>query len=96
MADVSQSAVSHGFTPGASIAEKTRARVEDAARELRYRPNTIARSLRKRRSRITDVAAAYLQSHYYPEVVEALSRGLGERGYHVLLFTPDAGCHADP
>lgn len=96
LAGVLQSAVSHAFTPCASIAEEARARVEDAARELRYRPNAISRSLTKRRSCITDVAAAYLQNHYYPEVVEALSRGLHARGYHLLLFTPDAGRHADP
>ncbi|MGG5890664.1 LacI family DNA-binding transcriptional regulator [Falsiroseomonas sp. HC035] len=96
LAGVSQSAVSRAFTPGASIAEETRARVEDAARELGYRPNAIARSLATRRSRIIGVAAAYLQNHFYPEVLEALSRGLQARGYQLLLFTPDAGRHADP
>jgi DNA-binding LacI/PurR family transcriptional regulator len=96
LAGVSQSAVSRAFTPGASIAEETRARVEDAARELGYRPNAIARSLTTRRSRIIGVAAAYLQNHFYPEVLEALSRGLQARGYQLLLFTPDAGRHADP
>jgi DNA-binding LacI/PurR family transcriptional regulator len=96
LAGVSQSAVSRAFTPGASIAEETRARVENAARELGYRPNAIARSLTTRRSRIIGVATAYLQNHFYPEVLEALSRGLQARGYHLLLFTPDAGRHADP
>ncbi|WP_270933624.1 LacI family DNA-binding transcriptional regulator [Falsiroseomonas oryzae] len=96
LAGVSQSAVSRAFTPGASIARETRARVEDAARELGYRPNAIARSLTTRRSRIIGVAAAYLQNHFYPEVMEALSRGLHARGYHLLLFTPDAGRDADP
>ncbi|MGK7868103.1 LacI family DNA-binding transcriptional regulator [Falsiroseomonas sp. E2-1-a20] len=96
LAGVSQSAVSRAFTPGASIAEETRARVENAARELGYRPNAIARSLTTRRSRIIGVAAAYLQNHFYPEVLEALSRGLQARGYQLLLFTPDAGRHADP
>lgn len=96
LAGVSQSAVSRAFTPGASIADATRARVEDAARSLGYRPNAIARSLTTRRSRIIGVAAAYLQNHFYPDVIEALSRGLQACGYHILLFTPDAGRHADP
>lgn len=96
LAGVSQSAVSRAFTPGASIAEATRARVENAARSLGYRPNAIARSLTTRRSRIIGVAAAYLQNHFYPDVIEALSRALQARGYHILLFTADAGRHVDP
>jgi DNA-binding LacI/PurR family transcriptional regulator len=96
LAGVSQSAVSRAFTPGASIAEATRARVEDAARTLAYRPNAIARSLITRRSRIIGVASAYLQNQFYPEVFEVLSRALQARGYHILLFTAQADRHADP
>ena len=42
LADVSQSAVSRSFTPGASVAPETRARVLEAARKLGYRPNATA------------------------------------------------------
>ena len=45
LAEVSQSAVSRSFTPGASVAPETRARVLDAARKLGYRPNAIASTL---------------------------------------------------
>jgi len=96
LAKVSQSAVSRAFTPGASIAEPTRRRILEAARTLGYRPNAIARSLITRRSRIIGVAASYLQNLFYPDVLEALSRALRARGYQVLLFTPEAGRHADP
>ena len=96
LAGVSQSAVSRAFTPGASIAQGTRRRVLEAACELGYRPNAIARSLTTRRSRIIGVAASYLQNLFYPDVLEALSRRLRDRGYQVLLFTPEAGRHADP
>jgi DNA-binding LacI/PurR family transcriptional regulator len=95
-AGVSQSAVSRAFTPGASIAEDTRRKVEEAARALGYRPNAIARSLTTRRSRIIGVAAAYLQNQFYPEVLEAMSRGLRARGYQLLLLMPEHGRHADP
>jgi DNA-binding LacI/PurR family transcriptional regulator len=96
LAGVSQSAVSRAFTPGASIAAATRLKVVAAAQRLGYRPNAIARSLITRRSRIIGVAVAYLQNHFYPEVLEALSRGLQAHGYHLLLFTADAARHADP
>lgn len=95
-AGVSQSAVSRAFTPGASVSEETRARVLEAARALGYRPNALARAMITRRSRIIGVAMANLHNLLYPDVLEALSRGLRERGYQVLLFTPEAGRSADP
>lgn len=95
-AGVSQSAVSRAFTPGASVAPDTRARIEAAARDLGYRPNAIARSLITRRSRVVAVVAAYLRNHFYPDVLESLSRQLQGLGYHVLLFTADIHQPADP
>jgi DNA-binding LacI/PurR family transcriptional regulator len=96
LAGVSQSAVSRAFTPKASISEETRAKIVEAATALNYRPNVIARSLITRRSRIIGVVAAYLQNHFYPDVLEAMSARLKERGFHILLFTADASHPADP
>lgn len=96
LAGVSQSAVSRCFTPGASVSETTRQRIVKAARALGYRPNAIARSLITRRSRVIGLVVAYLQNHFYPDMLELMSRQLQERGYHILLFTADAGGHADP
>ena len=45
LANVSQSAVSRTFTPGASVSDDTKQRVLDAAKALGYRPNALARSL---------------------------------------------------
>jgi DNA-binding LacI/PurR family transcriptional regulator len=95
-AGVSQSAVSRAFTPGASISDDLRERVRSAAVALGYRPNAIARSLITARSRIIGIVAAYLQNHFYPDVLDALSRALQARGYHVLLFTADLSEAADP
>ncbi|MGL4636606.1 MAG: LacI family DNA-binding transcriptional regulator [Beijerinckiaceae bacterium] len=96
LAGVSQSAVSRTFTPGASVSRVAREKIKAAAAELGYRPNAIARSLITRRSRIIGVVAAYLQNHFYPEVLERLSQQLQEAGYHIMLFTADAQNAADP
>lgn len=96
LAGVSQSAVSRTFTPGASVAPATRAKVEEAAQRIGYRPNLIARSLITRRSRIIGVAVGYLQNQFYPQVLEALSNRLQARGYHLLLFTAPQDGNADP
>jgi len=91
LADVSQSAVSRTFTPGASVAPGTRERVMQAARELGYRPNAIARSLISGRSRMIGLVAAYLDNQFYPVVLERLARALQARGYHTLLFISEPG-----
>lgn len=89
LAQVSQSAVSRTFTPGASVSEATRIKVEEAARKLGYRPNAIARTLITRRSRIIGVVMSYLENQFYPVVLEKLSQRLQRDGYHVLLFITD-------
>ncbi len=86
LAEVSQSAVSRSFTPGASVAPETRARVLEAARKLGYRPNAIASTLSTRRSRMIAVVLSHLQNQFYPVVIETLSQRLQKDGYHVLLF----------
>jgi DNA-binding LacI/PurR family transcriptional regulator len=96
LAGVSQSAVSRAFTPGASVSRDTRERINVAAQELGYRPNAIARSLITRRSRIIGLVAAYLQNHFYPDVLERLSARLRDEGYHLMLFTADGRDGADP
>jgi DNA-binding LacI/PurR family transcriptional regulator len=85
-AGVSRSAVSRYFTPGASVSPKTAAKIAQAAAELGYRPNVLARSLITRRSRIIGLVVAYLENYFYPEVLERLSNALQACGYHVLIF----------
>lgn len=91
LAQVSQSAVSRTYTPGASVSSHTRARVMDAARQLGYRPNALARSLITKRSRMIGVVMSQLDNQFYPLVLEKLSQRLRSDGYHVLLFitSPD-------
>jgi DNA-binding LacI/PurR family transcriptional regulator len=95
-AGVSQSAVSRAFTEGASIAEETRRKVVEAAQELGYRPNLIARSLITRRSNIIGIAMSYLENQFYPAVLEALSDSFQAVGYRILLFTSKNGRPSDP
>ena len=86
LANVSQSAVSRTFTPGASVSEKTKSKVLLAANKLGYRPNAIARSLSTNQSRIIALVMSYLENQFYPLVIEHLSQELQKQGYHVLLF----------
>ena len=90
-ANVSQSAVSRTFTPGASVSKATKERVLKAARELGYRPNALARAMISGRSRLIAVLVAYLDNQFYPIVLEQLTRALQEQDFQVLLFMTDPG-----
>ncbi|UUZ77079.1 LacI family transcriptional regulator [Polaromonas sp. P1(28)-13] len=89
LAQVSQSAVSRTFTPGASVSEETRNKVLAAAKTLGYRPNALARSLITQRSHIIALVMSYLENQFYPLVIEKLSQKLQKQGYHVLMFISD-------
>jgi DNA-binding LacI/PurR family transcriptional regulator len=89
LAQVSQSAVSRTFTPGASVSEGTRRKVMEAARLLGYRPNAHARSLTTKRSRIIGLVLARLENLFYPVALQQLATRLQRDGYHVLLFVND-------
>ena len=86
MAGVSQSAVSRVFTPGASVAPATAAKVRAAAKALGYRPNSLARAMITGKSRMIGLVVAYLDNQFYPVAIEKLSHALQAEGYHVLLF----------
>lgn len=93
LAGVSQSAVSRVFTPGASASKQTVAKVRQAAEQLGYRPNPLARAMITGRTRIIGLVVAYLENQFYPVALERLSHALQERGYHILVFM--AGNSAD-
>ena len=86
LAGVSQSAVSRVFTDGASASAKTSAKVKEAAEQLGYRPNRLARSLLTGKSYMVGLVVAYLDNYFYPDVLEKLSKALQQQGYHVLIF----------
>ena len=79
-AGVSRSAVSRAFTPGASIAPATLARVHEAATALGYQVNDLARGLLANRSRLVGLVTSDADSPFRAQMIAALSQALIERG----------------
>jgi DNA-binding LacI/PurR family transcriptional regulator len=96
LAGVSQSAVSRAFTPGRSIASKTRERILKAAEQLGYQPNFIARSLMTRRSNIIGLAVGPLDNPFYAALVKELAHALRASGRHLLFFPAASQTNPDP
>lgn len=59
----------------------------EAAEQLSYRPNAIARSLIMQRSNIVGLVVAEITNPFYSAVLETISEKLQQNGQHVLLFS---------
>ncbi|GGG66466.1 LacI family transcriptional regulator [Salipiger pallidus] len=90
-AGVSRSAVSRAFTPGAQVSEAARKRIQEAAEDLGYRVNRLARTLHQQRSDLVGVVGGNLVNPYISAQLEALSAGLQRRGLQCLLLNSGGG-----
>ncbi len=73
----------------ALVNERTARRVLDAAAELGYRPNPIARGLRTNRSNTIGVLVPDLMNPLFAAVVRGIEDGLREAGYTPLIANTD-------
>ena len=94
-AGVSQSAVSRTFSEDGSVSRKTRARVRQAADELGYRPNAIARSLGLGRSGLVGMVINRHAEQNHADALSGIAEILRASGGGVLLQVVDADSLAD-
>ncbi len=85
-AGVSPSAVSRTFTEGASVSAKTRKKVENAALELNYSPNFLARSLTTKRTKLIGLISDNYSNPIFLEVFDLFTKMLQEKGFRPLLY----------
>ena len=87
-AGVSQSTVSRVLTgaPNAiPINPATRERILEAARQMRYRPNPLARGLRGARTMLLGVIVREITDPFFAGAIDAISTEANRRGYNVVL-----------
>lgn len=85
---VSQSTVSRvlsGTPTAVPIAEATRKRVRETARQLGYRPNPLARGLRGAPTMLLGVIVRDITDPFFAGAIEAASLEASKRGYNVVL-----------
>lgn len=70
-----------------SFSAKTKTAVLTAARELDYRPNALARSLRLGRTKAVGVVVSNIVSYHWTTFIRGIEAAAQERGYQVLLGT---------
>ncbi len=95
-AGVSTAAVSRSFTPGAPIADETRARVQEIAAKMGYRPNRLAAGLASGRTRLVALVAEDFAAPLTARALDATTRALQAEGLRPILLnladdmTPEA------
>lgn len=89
LAGVSQSTVSRAYNPEYKLDPVLKEKVLDAARELGYSPNALARGLLSNRSGIIAIVTAYLDNPFYARVLQLFTSALQSLGFQSLLFVPE-------
>lgn len=90
LSGVSSKTVSRVYAGSASVSSDTRERVLKAAKRLRYRPNSLARNLR--RGGVTNTVAFVmgdLKNPFYFHVAVGIERELAQHGLTMVLATTD-------
>ncbi len=89
LAGVSRATVSfvlnERFDTRVPISEETRKRVLEAARQLGYEPNVLARSLKSGASRTVGFLMPALHNPHYWDILEGAEETISARGYHLAL-----------
>jgi LacI family transcriptional regulator, repressor for deo operon, udp, cdd, tsx, nupC, and nupG len=92
LAGVSVATVSRALRGLPNVAPTTRARVQDAADRLRYRPDPNASRLAAGRSNAVGIAMPYMGQWYFAQVLAGVEAVLASAGYDLLVYsaaTPD-------
>lgn len=85
LAGVSVATVSYVLNKTRKVSPGVEARVLQAVRQTNYQPNTIAKSLRMKKTNIIGVLVEDIRGLPVPEIVDGISTYLEKHGYQVLL-----------
>lgn len=86
-AGLSRPTVSRYFNDPQSVRSSTRARIEAALEQYDYRPNLLASSLMRSKSRILGVLVPHLGDPFYTDLVRHVELGALQRGYFTIALS---------
>lgn len=84
-ANVSPAAVSYALNNMGGVSKETADRVLDAAKELNYRPNFAARSLKTQRTKTIGVVVEDVTIFNAPDIIDGINQEAENQGYSIIL-----------
>lgn len=85
LAGVSPTTVSRVINKKGYLSEKTVRKVEEAMRELGYKPNNLARSLQGKSAKLIGLIFPNISHIFYAELIEHLELELFNKGYKTII-----------
>ncbi len=89
LSGVSKSTVSNVVHDSAPVAEQTRLKVQAAIERLNYRPNALARDLKRRHTATAGVIVGDLANPFYAELTKLLESRIANAGYAAIICDTD-------
>ena len=83
---LSKSTVSRALRDHPDISEKTKENVRKVARDLHYRPNIVASSLRMKKSKLIGIIVPQISCFFFPMVLEGTENIIRQKGYNLLIL----------
>lgn len=83
--EISTATVSRALNDNTSISEKTRKRIQEAAKEMGYRHNNFAKNLRNQKSHTIGVLIHELVSTFTTSVLGGIEKVTTEAGYDIII-----------
>lgn len=85
LAGVSPTTVSRVINKKGYLSKKTIKKVNDAMRELGYKPNNLARGLQGKSAKLVGLIFPNISHIFYAELIEHLERELFDKGYKTII-----------
>ena len=83
---ISASTVSRALQDHPDINEETKHKVTDLAKQLKYKPNTIALSLKNNRSNTIGVIIPQIVHHFFSSVISGIEDIASKSNYRVMIY----------
>ena len=88
-AGVTVTTVSRMLNGRVNVSEKTRNRIEEAMRELDYRPNEMARALAKKQSNLIGLLVPSARQYFFAELIQEVENAVAANQCQLLLCVSD-------
>jgi LacI family transcriptional regulator, galactose operon repressor len=82
---VSPSTISMALNDNPRVSEKTRKKVKELAKKLRYRPNLIARAMVQKKTHLIGLIISDIMSSFFPQIIQGIEDVISKKDYSAIL-----------